>query len=314
MKLCRRHSADSAIGHVLAGMCEKCHLVSQKHIGRNFADSILPDAKGAPILHMASWRRDIATTMQPAATHMRLVPGLIALLIVVGTTEVGCVNGNREREGASPAPARQVVVVAPVLNLSGTNDFDSLKITDTIASEFLAFSTVSVIPVNLTLATLDRLGKKWVEGPEDALMLARELGADVTVVTVVTEYNPYDPPIIGLIMQWYEVPRSTAGGRFDPVVASREAHGSADVELTGLAEASPRFQLQRVFNAAHNQVLDEVRRFAHRRAGQESPYGWRKYIKSQELYVRYCCWSMIRTILRLTEYERITVTPNEMQP
>ena len=218
MKIRRRHSANLAIGHGFAGMCEKSRLVCQKHIGRYFANSILPDAKGAHILiRRASRCTGVVSTMQFALTRMRLVPGLISLLIAIGATEIGCVNGNREREGANPAPARQVVVVAPVLNLSGTNDFDSLKITDIIASEFLAFSTVSVVPVNLTLATLDRLGKKWIEGPEDAIELARELGADATIVTVITEYNPYNPPIIGLIMQWYEVPRAAAGReRFNP--------------------------------------------------------------------------------------------------
>jgi hypothetical protein len=174
-----------------------------------------------------------------------------------------------------------VLVIAPVLNLSGSQDFDALKITDLVASEFQSFPDVAVIPVNLTLAELERRGKTAVESPEDAVDLARVLGADATVVTGVTEYDPYSPPVIGWVMQWYPVSQEGAEQRLSDL------------------HVAPRYQVQRVFNAADDEVLEQVRAYADAREGHDSPYGWRKYIRSQELYVRFSCSATIRTILAL---------------
>lgn len=239
----------------------------------------------------------------------------IAALLALGAAVSGCGSAHRDTQHTRPTLARHVVVVAPVLNLSGANDFDPLRFTDIVASEFLSFPSVSVVPVNLTMAALARRGKPWVETPEDALDLARELGADATVVTAVTEYHPYDPPIVGLVMQWYGVPGRAAMPTLDPVAASRQAAGPAEVELSAAERRAPRFQLQRVFDASKREICREVREFAAGRAGHESPYGWRRYVKSQELYVRYCSWSLIRTMLHEVNLEgQPDVTPTEVRP
>jgi hypothetical protein len=207
----------------------------------------------------------------------------------------------------------RLLVVAPVLNLSGSEDFDPLKLTDLIASEFLSFRGVAVVPVNLTLAELERRGKQQVETPEDAVETARALGADATIVTAVTEYDPYSPPVVGLVMQWYDARPGRRVSAFDPVSASR-ASGSLPVELSEAGGAQPRWQIQRVFNAADREVLHQIREFAERRDGDHSPYGWRKHVRSQEHYVRYCGWSMIRTILLLETGYREANVPNEAEP
>jgi NAD(P)H-dependent FMN reductase len=203
-------------------------------------------------------------------------------------------------------------VVAPVLNLSGSEDFDPLKVTDLLASEALSFERVSVVPVNLALAELQRQGKCSVETPEDAVELARTLGADATLVTAVTEYNGYYPPVVGLTMQWYSAGGEPGRTGFDPVAASR-ATGSGGVELSDDGRLGPRWQVQRVFNAAHEQVLKEIRSFAAQRDADQSPYGWRKYVCCQELYVRYCGWAMIRTMLMLDGNDRLPVERDETE-
>jgi len=216
------------------------------------------------------------------------------------------------RGSSQPPPAPRVLAIAPVINLSGSVDFDALKLTDLIASEFLNFRGVAVVPVNLTLAELERQGRYSIETPEDAVQLARALGADATIVVAVTEYNPYSPPVVGLTMQWYDAWPTSAPTGFDPRLASRMASGS-EPRSAQPPPAGPRWQVQRVFNAANVDVLKDIRSFARQRSGDESPYGWRKYTKSQELYVRYCGWAMIRTMLRLYTIDTMAREPNETE-
>lgn len=196
----------------------------------------------------------------------------------------------------TPCPPR-IIVVAPVLNLSGSQDFDALKITDLVASEFVSTPGIAVVPVNLTLAELERRGKFVVETAQEAADLARVFNADATVVTAITEYNPYSPPVIGLIMQWY--------------AASPTTPARAPDRLSDDRTAGPRWQVQRVFNAADEELLERIRSFARERDGDQSPYSWRKYVRSQELYVRFCTHSLILTMARLNQNDRVAMEPNE---
>lgn len=226
----------------------------------------------------------------------------------------GCTHG-RESDAGVAVVKPWVVVVAPVLNLSPSDEFDSLKITDILASELQSFPNISVMPVNLSLAALARAGRSLVETPAQALELAREFGADATLVAAVTEYDPYDPPAMGLVLQWYEPAQASEQERgFDPVGASRQAaavrHPDQDLRAEGVG---PLLQVQRVFNAASEDVLEEVREFASDREGHASPYAWRKYLKVQELYVRYCCWSAIRTMLSQRNQPPTATDPEETE-
>jgi len=229
--------------------------------------------------------------------------GAPLILIAYLSAFPGCAE--KERPPAPVMSPPRVFVVAPVLNLSGSQDFDALKVTDLVASEFLEFPNVTVVPVNLTLAELARRGKQAVETPADAVELARVLGADATIVTAITEYSPYAPPVIGLIMQWYASSPAAIGATGEPAVSE------ATTVLSDETRLAPRWQVQRVYNAADEQVLEQIRSFADAREGHESPYGWRRYVRSQELYVRYATWAMIRTMLKLDKNEDTAHEPSE---
>lgn len=220
---------------------------------------------------------------------------------------LGCAH--RNHPAPQPAPSPRILVIAPVLNLSGSTDFDPLKVTDLVASEFQSFPDVAVIPVNLALAELERRGQAAVESPQDAVDLARALGADATIVVGVTEYNPYHPPIVGWVMQWYA---ARSGWEERPVEGAGES-AQAGMALSEPGRPVPRYQVQRVFNAADEAVVKEVREFARSREGHQSPFGWRKYIRSQELYVRFSCSATIRSMLSLDHGGHAAVKPNEAE-
>lgn len=228
----------------------------------------------------------------------------------------GCVQ-QRDRNPAEPGPEpAQVVVVAPVLNLSNSTDWDPLKVTDMLASELQSFPNIVVIPVNRTLAALALQGKSLVETPQDALELARELQADATLVAAITEYDPYFPPRVGIVMQWYGAGHQQQGAHaFDPVAASRQAADVAPAAAANQQSAvAPVLQVQQVYDAAEDAVQEEVRSFAAHRRGRDSAYGAQVHTKSQELFVRFCWSAAIRTMLTARSSSRTAPADAEAKP
>jgi hypothetical protein len=234
-------------------------------------------------------------------------------VIITGFFATGCAD-RRAPTTIEPGVASPLVVaVAPVLNLSNSTDWDPVKVTDMLASELQSLPGVVVIPVNRTLAALELMGRDAVETPQDALELAAEFNADTTLVTAITEYNPYEPPIVGVIMQWYAPPRDPVAPAFDPVSASRQAADIAPAAAAEVDPTTPLVQVQRVYNAADDEVLAEVRAYAAHRRGHGSPDGWRAHVRSQERFVRFCLRSTLIRPIRQLQY-RAACTADGMTP
>lgn len=224
--------------------------------------------------------------------------GWSAVGLAVGTTILsGCHSGKRVQPVtvANPALGPMTIAVAPALNLSGSADFDPNRFADLMASELSYVDGVAVIPVSRVLGVLAAEGSSGVESPDHALELTKSLGADAILVFAVTEYDAYEPPSIGISAQLYGTRPGPRGREMDPIALSRQATLAASKERP----VSQRLlaQTQRVFDASHESVVADIRRFAKRRSGDASPYGWRKYVVSQRHFIRYCCHATIRTLL-----------------
>jgi len=230
----------------------------------------------------AGWRR----------VCRRSIRSLIGPALGIGLT-VGCAGEQRvERVRiANETFGPMTVAVAPALNLSGAADFDPNRFADLMASELSFVEGVTVVPVSRVLGMLTAQGHTTVTSPEHALELVELLGSDAILVFAITEYDPYDPPSIGISAQLYGKRPGPSGGSFDPVALSRQAT---------LASSSPSgsgnrllAQSQQVIDASHGHVVDRIREYARLRGGGDSPYGWRKFMVSQRDYIRFCCYVTI---------------------
>jgi len=187
------------------------------------------------------------------------------------------------------------IAVAPAINLSGSTDFDPDRFADLMASELSFAEGVSVVPVSRVLAALAADGVDRVESPAHAWALAQALGADAIIVFAVTEYDPYDPPSIGITAQLYGQEPVAGGLALDPVALSRQPRFEGPERARGRDHLLA--QTQRVFNAAHDSVVEDVKRFATIQDGADSPFGWRRYVVSQRDYMRFCCHATVRALL-----------------
>lgn len=190
------------------------------------------------------------------------------------------------------------IAVAPALNFSGATDFDPAVAADWMASELASAEGINVIPVSRVLAVMARVGVSVIDSPEAADAVRRELGADLILVFAVTEYDPYEPPIVGLAAQLYGSPPGwSRQAHLDPMLVSRQARPFA-VGQDSNPSLRPVAQVQRVFNASHDFIRDRVREYADARGDADSVFGWRLYLVSQEHYMRYCCYAAIEELIR----------------
>lgn len=197
------------------------------------------------------------------------------------------------------------IAVAPALNFSGSTDFDPLSVADLMASELSYLEGVKVIPVSRVLAVLARQGRQEIGSPSHALEVADALGADAILVFAVTEYDPYNPPIVGLAAQLYGERREDSVGRIDPILVSRQAR---PFSVSARAPATfPLVQAERVFDASHRDVVDAVKAYAADRDTDGGPLGWEKYRASQRHYLRYCCHAVIRELASPGDSARVAL-------
>ena len=187
------------------------------------------------------------------------------------------------------------IAVAPALNVSGSPDLEPNRVADLMASELSYVVGVNVVPVNRVLAHLTDQGRQRVESPGHALEIAGLLGADAILVFAVTEYDPYEPPVVGISAQLYGRRRDVRTVGFDPVGESRRPSPAGLPKV--VSPLAPIAQAEQVFDASHQWVSAEVKRFAESRTADGGPFGWRKYLASQQHYLRFCCHATIRSLI-----------------
>src|SRR6202020_2303411 len=93
--------------------------------------------------------------------------------------------------------------VSTAINLSGNRDFDVLTVSDALFEELQQVGGFNVLPLNKTLAAMQRLEIRTIDSPLTAQKLAEFLEVDTLVIPSVTAYDPYNPPKMGMILQLY---------------------------------------------------------------------------------------------------------------
>lgn len=228
-------------------------------------------------------------TLKIACGGARLAP-LGAMLAIAG-----CSHPQQAAREVWPHWAPKTLAVAPALNASGETTFDPVRASDLAASELGTFTGVRVIGVNRVMAAMANRGIDAIRSPSDAIQVSRDLGADGMIVFAVTEYDPYDPPIVGLAMQLYAPSDPFRPDWIDPVEDSRRA--TPQTAPAGRPTSWPWAETQRVFNASHGDVVADVKTYARSRDAEDRPYGWRKYVVSQEHYLRFCLHAAMAELL-----------------
>ena len=189
----------------------------------------------------------------------------------------------------SPYVGVRTFAIAPAVNLSGNRDFDVLAVSDSLFEEMQQVGGLNVLPLNKTLAAMQRMGIRTIDSPQMAQHLAEFLGADAIVIPAVTAYDPYNPPKIGMVLQLYTARQVVTTTTMPAApLATPDAH-------------QPVSQVAAMFNATNQSVLHELRDFAQGRTQRDSALQDEKFLLDADAYTRFVCHAMVR---RLMEVEK----------
>jgi hypothetical protein len=236
-----------------------------------------------------------------ARRHAGTKVNRIVFATSVVMTLAGCSWTRKSLAPAPTFPRGMSIAVAPILNFSGSFDLDPVKAADLLASELTDFDGIVVLPVSRVVAALMAEGRDQIESPRHALEIARRVGADAIIVAGITEYDPYTPTV-GLAIQLYAETAATRmddgpfasspaeGGRYEgPIIDDDAVRANEPMRLSKSEDSlAPLGQIQKVYNATHDDVVSDVRRYARNRDAGDSPYGWQEYLKVQTQYLRFC--------------------------
>ncbi len=203
----------------------------------------------------------------------------------------------------APYPYPRSLVVAPLVNHSPSAEFDLLEATDTLVSELSQVEGLTVLPTNRALAFLRAHGLSRIGSVDQAVALAQALGVDGVLVGAITEFKPYTPQVVGMTLQLHWVRADMATTGINPAHLARDPRGGP---MAGGGGPGPGAQVSAVLDASSNDVAERVRRYANGRTGQDSAFGWRRYLVDSDAYMHFVCNEMIVRLLD-QELRRITM-------
>ncbi len=207
---------------------------------------------------------------------------LVVLLLLLG----GCTNGPWIQRQAGPQPQtvyadRVLWAVVPLRNESGSSYADGLKIADRLTNTLQTVDQIDVVPVNRVIAVMEALELLELRSPADVMHVARTLGVDGIIVGTVTAYDPYDPPKLGLQIEFYLNDQQSQFQTVDVRKLTQAATGAAsqNARVGGRQVIRPFSLATAMLDASNPVVRQRLAAFAAGRGGQKpGSESWWRYV------------------------------------
>lgn len=252
----------------------------------------------------------------------RLARRLIAAAALGATiASTGCSSSGAKLKApevlASPydTSAGEVLwAVIPLRNESGTTLFDPSDVSDKVVAAAAQVRGVRVLPLNRTIAAMRSLKIASVSSPADARRLAQEMGVDGIVLGSISQYDPYDPPKLGLSLALYTRPGAMdrrGDARVDPRVLSVQPTDYNPFPGSSFTDA-PASVVSEYLDGKNHQVLMDLKRYAEGRHDEHSALGWRRYLASMDLFSEFAAWRAVGGLLGHEWLRLARVTPESV--
>lgn len=205
---------------------------------------------------------------------MKRLPMLILALVT------GC-----KTTASEPTPMAgdvRTVAILPFFDETGRSSFDGDELGNILASELVKSSGVRVLrPSQL------RAGDK-IATIADAVRVARRVGADLVIACAVTDYDPYDPPRVGIHLQVLRAePRTLSTKDLDVLLQSASwKKGPLTMTRDGAGHALKAFE--EVYDARDAATRQLVAAYGQKTSTRESDFyavqsRWMQFVSNQIL-------------------------------
>lgn len=236
---------------------------------------------------------------KPGWWKLGCVGALTAALVGCSTPKSGLMPPNVLTVPYDTLTGDVLWAVVPPVNESGTSLVNALAVGDALVAAVTEIQGIAALPVNRSLAAMRGLGMERITTPEQVRQLAEAMGVDGVVVSSITAWDPYDPPVIGLTLALYA--RSGAMRGQAPVDFDPKALAAAASDAEFLARSSfgsgPASVAMEHLDARNHQTQMYVREFAQGRSDSASALNWRIYFASMELYTQFAAYHGVRRLL-----------------
>lgn len=229
----------------------------------------------------------------------------VAILLVL-ILLAGCRRGQNLAVNArllSPYPQPVVWAVAPLNNETGTSVVDPLRVTDLLVKEVQQINGIDVVPLQRVLDAYRGMNIGDIQTPAEARSIARLVGADAVLIGSITAYDPYDPPVLGLTLELFSRDTENESDGMQELSTAASDRVMSDY----LSNSAPISIASAIIDSSDNGVRIDLQYFAEGRTDPNTALGWRRYMKSMDLYTEYVSHHLIRTLL-YEESRRISRT------
>ena len=202
----------------------------------------------------------------------------------------------------NPCPDLQVVAVLPVFNSTLDGKFDGMEYGNIIASELIKFDGFRVLrPIDFKRAM--EAGEK-INSVEDVLRISRKMKADAVLVTQITDYDPYDPPRIGINVQFLRTQgRTLSGADIDRIVQSASWR-RGPLAMTRERAGNWIDAFETVYDAHEERIRKEAIQYAQAQEGEDTPFvGEKEFLAVQSRYMQFVANQLLNRLFDRTVAE-----------
>jgi hypothetical protein len=204
---------------------------------------------------------------------------------------------NRYRSNVYPAnPVSGLKTVGiVVLDASGRYPADTAELTSALHSQIQQVQGLEVAP---DVAVLNAIRSKGLVLPRDGLKAADDLSLDGLFVAIVTDYDPYDEPVISLGLTLF----SKATASLAPIDLDRIIQGGKQVPMPDTPEASPVIAVFAVYDASQNNVRRRLKWFAEGRGVAEAGFNWEYYYRTMPNYIGFVSYEIVWELFQKLQF------------
>jgi hypothetical protein len=221
---------------------------------------------------------------------------LAVAVLLVG----GCISNRPQSQQSlsqTPFDQRHVWAVLPLLNESGSLNADGLLVADQLARHLENVPNLDMLSVNRVLAKMQTLGMDAVNNPAEAMALLKSLGADGLVVGVITSYDPYDPPKLGMTLELYALHKDGEDAYLDIKALSSAAVASRGSSRHRAFTKQPVVTAGGYFDASDPPTRELLEAYATDRGSLPNNHASRLHRINMDLFSEFVCYVMCKRVL-----------------